>query len=102
MILDGFFRLGIPIHAGIGIWKHIYVIARPHFYVLAKVGAAIHDTLLANFYTPVALTSCFYIGTPLFVLELLLYSIAALCIERFEIITTVVGFLVSAYKLQPE
>ena len=67
------------------------------------MGAAIHDTLLANFYTPVALT-LIYIGTPLFVLELLLYSIAALCIERFEIITTVVGvgFLVSAYKLQPE
>merc|ERR1711865_574824 len=56
LIFDGFFRLGIPINAGNGIWKSMYNAGKPHFYVMTKVWTAVHDTLLANLYAPVALT----------------------------------------------
>lgn len=106
LFFDGFFRLGIPINAGNGIWKSMRDAVEQHVYVMAKVWTALHDTLLANLYAPVAFTVSLFF-TPLFVLELFLYSIGALCLERFEILTTSatvvgVGFLVSAYKMKSE
>ena len=106
LFFDGFFRLGIPINAGDGIWKSMRNAVEQHVYVMAKVWTALHDTLLANLCAPVAFTFTIFF-TLLFVLELLLYSIGALCLERFEILTTSatvvgVGFLVSAYKIKSE
>jgi len=106
LLLDGFFRLGIPMNVGNGIWKLIYNVVEQHLDVMKKVWTAVHDTLFANLYAPVAFTFTIFF-TLLFVLELSLYSIGALCLERFEILTTSatvvgVGFLVSAYKIKSE
>ena len=106
LFFDGFFRLGIPINAGKGSWKSIYNAGKQHVYVMAKVWKAVRDTLLANLYAPVAFTFSLFF-TLLFVLELFLYLIGALCLERFEILTTSatvvgVGVLVSAYKIKSE
>ena len=106
LFFDGFFRLGIPINAGKGSWKSVYNAGKQHVFVMTKVWKAVRDTLLANLYAPVAfIFSLFF--TLLFVLELFLYLIGALCLERFEILTTSatvvgVGFLVSAYKIKSE
>jgi len=106
LLFDGFFRLGIPINAGKGSWKSVYNAGKQHVFVMTKVWKAVRDTLLANLYAPVAfIFSLFF--TLLFVLELFLYLIGALCLERFEILTTSatvvgVGFLVSAYKMKSE
>ena len=102
LFFDGFFRLGIPINAV----PSTHNAVKQHVYVMAKVWKAVRDTLLANLYAPVAFTFSLFF-TLLFVLELFLYLIGALCLQRFDILTTGatvvgVGFLVSAYKMKSE
>ena len=102
LFFDGFFRLGIPINAV----PSTHNAVKQHLYAMAKVWKAVSDTLLANLYAPVAFTFSLFF-TLLFVLELFLYLIGALCLQRFDILTTGatvvgVGFLVSAYKMKSE